>query len=275
MMLFASDLDKTLIFSKKSMGESLSDHELVPVEEKGGVFTSYMTRSALLQLASIAQVSSFVPVTTRTVSQYRRVFQFSKQMDVKYAITSNGGNVLVDGEPDQEWGERIRIAAQSSADREDIKKMYDEIASSEWALRGWLCDELFYTMIIDPEKAPFSVLDEFRQRLLVHGWALSIQGRKVYLVPAGITKGDALLYVKERIAASYIAASGDSLLDESLLRVADYAIAPRHGELYAFYGESSLHHQFTESSGIRASEELLERVHQELLKYNDQFIASR
>lgn len=273
MMIFASDLDKTLIYSKKSMEESLSDDELVPVEENEGVYTSFMTPAALSQLSSIAEVSSFVPVTTRTIKQYRRVFQFSRNMPVKYAITSNGGNILIDGEPDQEWGELVKSSLQESSSRDDIKKMYDDISSPEWALRGWLCDDLFYTMIIDPSKAPLHVLEEFRQELAVHGWVLSIQGRKVYLVPARITKGDALLHLKERIHASFIAASGDSLLDESLLQVADYSIAPKHGELYSLY-EDTMHYRFTESSGIRAAEELLGRVYQELRNHNGLLIAS-
>ncbi|MBA9086247.1 hydroxymethylpyrimidine pyrophosphatase-like HAD family hydrolase [Fontibacillus solani] len=274
MMIFASDLDKTLIYSKKSMRETLSEDELVPVEENGGTFTSFMTQSALSWLTLITQVASFIPVTTRTISQYRRVFQFSKNVNVKYAVTSNGGNILVDGEPDQEWCEHVRLAVESSASREEIKMMYDEISSPEWALRGWLCDDLFYTMIIDPDKTPLEILEQFRSKLLAQGWVLSIQGRKVYLVPERITKGDALLYLKERIGATYIAASGDSLLDESLLKVANYAISPRHGELYALYGDSH-HYRFTESSGIRASEELLKWVHRGFLEHKSQLISSR
>lgn len=273
-MIFASDLDKTLIYSKKSMEETLSDKEIMPVEENGGMFTSFMTYRALEQMVSIVQVSSFVPVTTRTISQYQRVFHFSKHANVKYAITSNGGNILVNGEPDMEWCERVKAALKLSADSDEIKAMYDEISSPEWALRGWLCDNLFYTMIIDPERTPLEKLEHFRQKLLDFGWVLSVQGRKVYLVPARITKGDALIYLKERIGATYIAASGDSLLDESLLQVADFAIAPRHGELYAIYKDSNLH-RFTESSGIRASEELLERVLQALLEHKNQLISAR
>lgn len=274
MIIFASDLDKTLIYSKKSMEADLSDDELVPVEENGGAFTSFMTNRALSVLASIAKMATFIPVTTRTIAQYRRVFQFSRTMQVNYAITSNGGNILVDGEPDLGWSEHIRNTLKSSASREEIKSMYDEIASPEWALRGWLCDELFYTMIIDPDKTPFLVFEDFKKKLLEVGWMVSIQGRKVYLVPAQITKGDALLYVKERIGASYIAASGDSLLDESLLKVADYAIAPGHGELFSLYGDH-LQQRFTSCSGIRASEELLALVYQELLSRNAQSISSR
>jgi hypothetical protein len=273
MMIFASDLDKTLIYSRKSMEETLSEEEILPVEENGGAFTSFMTYRALELMDSLTPISSFVPVTTRTITQYRRVFHFSKNSRVKYAITSNGGNILVDGEPDLEWIERVKAALELSANREEIKKIYDEISSPEWALRGWLCDDLFYTMIIDPERAPFEKLEQIREKLLSFGWVLSMQGRKVYLVPARITKGDALLYLKDRIDGTYIAASGDSLLDESLLNSADYAIAPRHGELYALYKDNNPY-TFTETSGIRASEELLERVHQAFREHMSQLISA-
>ncbi|SCW44599.1 Hydroxymethylpyrimidine pyrophosphatase [Paenibacillus tianmuensis] len=265
-MIFATDLDKTLIYSKNSMDDIVPEEELIPVEENGGAYTSFMTKRAITQLSEIEKSAFIVPVTTRTITQYKRVFYFNKVLNLRYAITTNGGNILIDGSPDEEWSALVQTALRTSADHLEVKAMYDQISSPEWALRGWLCDGLFYTMIIDPEKTPFERLDQFRETIHHMGWVLSVQGRKVYLVPARVTKGEAMLHLSKRLGSKFIAASGDSLLDASLLAIADYAIAPGHGELFG-KSSSGFIYQFTQKTGIRASEEILERVHRELQHY--------
>lgn len=87
----------------------------------------------------------------------------------------------------------------------------------------------------------------------------SLQGRKIYLVPDHVSKGSAVRYVKELSGSSFVFAAGDSLLDESMLELADEAMAPNHGELYRKYGVHK-HIGFTENSGIRASDEILARL---------------
>lgn len=59
------------------------------------------------------------------------------------------------------------------------------------------------------------------------------------------------------------------LLDLDMLKAADLAIAPAHGELYALYLQGLLgleRIQFTHKSGIEAAEELLEIVAGSLLE---------
>ncbi|WCF08364.1 HAD family hydrolase [Paenibacillus thiaminolyticus] len=255
-VIFASDLDRTLIYSKNSMGESIARDELVPVEFHNGNYISFMSKQALDILIELNDLFPFVPVTTRTIEQYQRVFYLSDVLKPKYAITSNGGNILVEGSPDKEWRSLIQSELRNSVSHLEVKAMYDELSSPEWALRGRLCDDLFYTMIIDRERMPESIVEFLRNQLLGLGWTVSIQGRKLYLVPDCVNKGNAIRHLKERLGSSYIAASGDSLLDESLLLAADYAIAPRHGELYAMRQSSEIL-SFTGLIGIRSSEELL------------------
>lgn len=258
-MIFASDLDRTLIYSKKSMGEDITEEDLVPVEIYNDRYISYMSKQALSLLHEITRLSTFIPVTTRTVKQYQRIFHLADSFSPKYVITSNGGNILIDNIPDLEWSELVGKVLRTSESHQNIKALFDEITSPEWVLRGGLCDDLFYTIMIDRDKMPAPVMDRFREKLHTLGWTLSIQGRKLYILPTQINKGDALRYLKERIGASCVVAAGDSLLDESMLLVADYSYAPSHGELFSTYLDSE-HYKFTEGSGIRASEEILARA---------------
>lgn len=58
-----------------------------------------------------------------------------------------------------------------------------------------------------------------------------LQGRKIYAVPAPLTKSAAMHEVARRIGATRTLAAGDSLLDADLLLAADLGWRPGHGEL--------------------------------------------
>lgn len=113
--------------------------------------------------------------------------------------------------------------------------------------------------MIDQTKIPVDIVENFRIKLACLGWSLSIQGRKLYLIPTEINKGNAVKYLKEVLSCSFVAASGDSLLDESLLMAADFAVAPSHGELFSTYKNSGAYN-FTKAVGIVAAEEILKSV---------------
>jgi hydroxymethylpyrimidine pyrophosphatase-like HAD family hydrolase len=259
-VIFASDLDQTLIYSEASMGLLKPQEQTVPIELYEERHISFMTRRAIQLLSELTSKMQFIPVTTRTVVQYERIFIFRETVKPTYAITSNGGTILVNGQADEHWKQTVtHKVTQSSAPAADIKRCFDEIASAEWVLTEKYADDLFYSLVVVRDKIPQPELEDFRVRIAELGWNLSIQGRKIYLVPAALSKGDAMLHLRERLGASYVAAAGDSLLDESLLLAADEAIAPRHGELFKHHPDHP-HISYTQLSGIYASEELLEQV---------------
>ncbi|MDO3408526.1 HAD family hydrolase [Saccharibacillus sp. CPCC 101409] len=258
-MIFASDLDRTLIYSKRAMGGSHDEASVIPVELYQGQHISFISPETARLLSELAKTALFVPVTTRTIEQYERIFYIRETLNPQYAVTSNGGNVLVDGKPDPDWQRHVAEALARSEDAEKVIEAFDRISSPHWVKSYRHSDNLFYSVILDREKMPLDVVEQFRQELAAMKWNLSVQGRKMYLVPDGVSKGAALLHVKERTGASRIAASGDSLLDESLLKAADFAIVPRHGEIYAAYMESGVY-TFTERDGMGAAEDLIVKV---------------
>ncbi|MBI0319957.1 HAD family hydrolase, partial [Streptomyces javensis] len=75
-VLVASDLDRTLIYSAAALGLEMPDAEaprLLCVETYQGKPLSYLTETAAGLLAELVRTSVFVPTTTRTVEQYRRI----------------------------------------------------------------------------------------------------------------------------------------------------------------------------------------------------------
>ncbi|WP_127530865.1 HAD family hydrolase [Paenibacillus kobensis] len=259
-MIYASDLDMTLIFSRRSMAVPEDTAGISVVETIGGKSASFMSDAEMAALKELSGKLLFVPVTTRTMEQYRRIDVFQRHIVPSYAITSNGGNVLVGGEPDMQWrkmvAERLRGSACSP---DEARRLFAPVVSSDWVLDERLCDDLFYVYLMDRDRMPLEAVRERAAELAALGWELSVQGRKVYIVPAAVNKRDAVAYIRHRHPEAELIASGDSLLDRSLLESADYAVAPAHGELYRIYQETGQmgHWTFTERSGLFAGEDIV------------------
>src|SRR5690348_3965768 len=100
MMIYASDLDQTLVYSRRALRIPEDTPGLVPAEWINGKLSAFMSAYALERLQSLPQDIVFMPVTTRTVEQYRRIHIFQNECIPKYAVTSNGGNIIVDGQVD-------------------------------------------------------------------------------------------------------------------------------------------------------------------------------
>lgn len=263
-MIYASDLDQTLIYSRSTfMLNGTYDPDIRLIELLNGEEISFMTEKAIKLLRDIADNLMFVPVTTRTIEQYTRISVFQEEVKPKYAITSNGGNILYLGKIDQMWRDKVleRIDHECMAEQEMLAE-FNRLANDSWVLRGKKADDLFYYFIVDLDRVPSDELEEFGKWLDRQGWNLSLQGRKLYLVPKVCNKKDAVQYVMEKEGEGRLIASGDSLLDLCFLSAAQYAIAPAHGELFErTESEQDMEHiRFTASAGIASSEEILEMV---------------
>lgn len=264
-MLFASDLDQTLIYSPKTFISKEIDEQIRPVERLEDRFSSFMTQNALNALKKIAQRVFFVPVTTRTKLQYLRINFFDYDITYQYAVTSNGGTIFSEGVEDKDWSQLVLAGRDSCLAAQDLIHKFAEISHSSWVIKdsGKLADDLFYYCLIEREKIPVTELAAFKIWASDNHWELSVQGSKLYLVPLNVNKKAAIQYIKEKEGLSRVVAAGDSLLDLDMLKAADLALAPAHGELYALYLQriSGLEKiKFTQKSGIEAAEEILKVV---------------
>lgn len=264
-MLFASDLDQTLIYSQRTFMNQEFNEQIYPVEWLKDRFISYMTQNALNKLKEVSQKVLFVPVTTRTKLQYQRINFLEYDISVQYAVTSNGGTIFFKGKEDKEWTNHVLKGIDNCAVARDLINKFNEISNPSWVIKdsGKLADNLFYYCLIEREKIPLAELAAFKTWASENNWKLSIQGRKLYLVPKNVNKKAAILYIKEREGMSQVVAAGDSLLDLDMLKAADLGIAPAHGELYALYIQSVSGFdkiRFTQLSGIEAAEEILDSV---------------
>jgi len=259
-MMFASDLDRTLIYSKRAFllnqGES-ADVQLIETLE--GKEISFMTHHAIKQLKQLMDSITFVPVTTRTTEQYNRITVFPEEIKQEYAVTSNGANVLKKGQIDEDWSRFIANALTNEClPIPDVLKTFNEIGNEKWVLRTRTAESFFIYHIIEADHIPMNEILQFESWLTEQNWCLSLQGRKLYFVPKAINKAAAVKYIQDMTGKKTLIAAGDSKLDLPLLEAADYAFCPQHGELHKTLDPGKI--TITKAKGIKASEEILESV---------------
>lgn len=256
-MMFASDLDRTLIYSHGSLSNEPVTVPVRNVELYNGKEITFMTEKAIKLLHELADEMLFVPVTTRTVEQYNRVHLFQKEIRPTYAVTCNGGVVLKDGVVDTQWQDHISKGIDSSIITvNDVKRKIEETSDESWLESIRLVDRFFVYLIIKPDSIPAERIVEYSEWAAANGWIFSLQGRKVYFIPSFINKWDATSYVAEKTGKNRVYTAGDSYLDVCLIEQSYYGLIPRHGEAAARYGHLGL----TQKTGILASEEILEAI---------------
>ncbi|MEH7500518.1 hypothetical protein V7152_00530 [Neobacillus drentensis] len=257
-MIFASDLDRTLVYSKRAIEElgEIDKTLLKPVESKDNTWVAFMTESSFFALKELSLNSLFVPVTTRTTEQFNRFLIFKKDIPLKYAITSNGANIIYKGKLMKEWSAHIfnRMNAESVTQNELLANLKREGFQFDGQIKQ--AENLFFYFILN-SLPPASDRKAINDVAVSYGWRISIQGRKLYFIPRAISKGDALEFISKREGMEVIAGAGDSILDWDFLKNCQYRFVPAHGELARVSGTSN--YTLTKNYGVDAGEEIIQQ----------------
>jgi hypothetical protein len=250
------DLDRTTIYSAAALDLRGPDHQaprLLCVEVYGGAPLSFMSEAGVDAFLALQDVATVVPTTTRTPEQLARVHLPGPP--ARYAIASNGGHLLVDGGIDPGWSTAVRARLTGCAPLAEVAA-HLQARGGTFVLKLRTASDLFAYAVVDRAVLPAGWVDELAAWCAPRGWTVSLQGRKVYAVPAGLTKSAAAAEVVARCGGGLLLASGDSLLDADLLDAADLAVRPAHGEL-ADTGYTRPHVSVTAATGVAAGAELL------------------
>ncbi|MDX6744709.1 HAD family hydrolase [Actinocorallia sp. A-T 12471] len=251
-VVVCADLDRTLIYSANALALDPADvpSRLLCVELYQARPLSYITEEAAADLELLTRRAVFVPTTTRTQEQYARISLPGPPP--RFAICANGGRLLVDGEEDTSWTSGVRKRVAECAPVLDV---FDRVTalSGDFTRSVRIAADLFVYTVVDRAALPSGWLEDLTAWCAARAWTVSLQGRKVYFLPAPLTKSAAAREVATRSGATALLAAGDSLLDAELLAVADAAIRPAHGELHETAHTGST---VTRSSGIRAGAEI-------------------
>jgi hypothetical protein len=251
--LCATDLDRTLIYSRAALGD-VSNSDLVPVERYNGADAAWMTARAAADWVRLAERACVVPVTTRTPAQWQRIALPGR--GPRWVVAANGGVLLVDGVADERWTAQVRTRLSRVAPIDEVWRQVTQDCSPEWTTALRTANDFFCYPVVSRERLPADFVATAAAWAAARGWRVSLQGRKLYWVPEPLTKSAAVAEIAQRAECSALLAAGDSLLDADLLAAADAGIAARHGELVAS-GWRAPHVRVTEYCGVRAGEEIV------------------
>lgn len=263
MILFASDLDRTLIYSEKFLEKD--DKQVQLVETKGSEKISYMLNSSIEMLKTLSSKMLFVPVTTRSIEQYRRIRVFKKEINPKYFIVCNGGSIFVNGKIDKEWNRLInsKLNNECLLMSEVILEFNKIKANTNIGAIREVDDLFFYCQSNDGFSE--QTMGELTMWLEKNNWKMVTSGRKLYFTPKHVNKGEAVKYVADREGIKNIITSGDSLLDYDMAQISNLFISPQHGDIYNLSEVDRNTVKFTNESGMSASHEILEFVLKEIV----------
>ena len=210
--LFACDIDNTLIYSRKHPHEGWPCVEWIHEREQ-----AYMSELTAALLPRVQAVTTMVPVTSRSIEQYRRL-RLPGTFDL--ALTANGADLLVAGVPDPLW--RARTMEQIAPWRDDILRCRDALERSDRYIRCRVVDEAYLFVYCAEHVSP-----ETEAEVLGGTTRLNViaSGKKIYLLPPPLNKGEALERLREKTGPTLCVAAGDSVMDLPMLRRADFAIA--------------------------------------------------
>lgn len=216
-ILFAADLDNTLLYSRRHKREGD-----VCVERIKGEAHGFMTPLAVERLREVVQKLRLIPVTTRSIEQYRRI-EWPAGTEPEYAVTTNGAVLLKNGAPDAAWREAHE--AVIAAAREEVERCCALYANDPAFIRCRIVDDAYlFVYCADGVDAQREAARCQAQTSL----QVEPSGRKIYFFPPGLTKGAALHALRARFSPDFVYAAGDTAIDMPLLRAADsaYAAAP-------------------------------------------------
>jgi len=254
-VLIASDLDRTLVYSRAAAvlaGAALP--ELTCVEHRFGEPVSFVTATAARQLARLAGEAVLAPVTTRTPEQLARVELPGPPP--RFAVAANGGVLLEAGVPDLGWQRRVAAEVAGSATLSEVVSYVRQHCRPAWTRQVREAAGLFCYAVLEDAGAPDGFVAEATGWAAQRGWLVTVQGRKLYWTPDGLTKAAAVDELADRIDAELVLAAGDSVLDRGLLEIADRGIVPAHGEL-AGSGWAAPGVARTTATGVLAGEEIV------------------
>jgi hydroxymethylpyrimidine pyrophosphatase-like HAD family hydrolase len=267
-VLVATDLDGTVLFSDRAMGtDRPAPERLRPIDVVGDHIYAYMTDTVVDGWTRLAHDGAVLPATTRSVDQYTRL-QLPGRAP-RYAVVCNGARILVDGSSDPDWERRVRTALRGAAPYTEVERQCSQwrdqhaFASSPHSATNQRLqlrsveDFFVYFTVTVREDWLVAFAGEVASWCTAHGWRASLQGRKLYVLPEVLDKATAVAEVAARTGAGRVVAGGDSLLDEGMLRSADAAIRPAHGEL-AVTGYTAPNCRTTAGRGAAAGDEIME-----------------
>lgn len=227
-LIFASDLDRTLVFSShfdRIEGAIHPENFVVLDYIADREFTAYMDVSDLDRLKEISHSVEFIPVTARTRKKLDVLKLHELGVRYRYAIIENGAEILVDGETELGWENHVKSFDYITEPNLIVEELSSVLKDTEIVL-GKFSISVFDCSDVVMDKVS-EVLESYSDR-----YYLLKDHRRIFVMFKGIDKGSALKYLRDNfLRGSEIVAAGDAVMDLSMLEVADLGLVCDSGYL--------------------------------------------
>lgn len=259
-MIYFSDLDRTIICSKKLITK---EDNAICIESIEGEDISFISNDILNNLKILNSKKIFIPTTTRSVQQFKRI-EFNKfGLNFKYAITSNGACILKDGVPLDSWIKEINKIKSSATHMDEIVNNYENNFKKyidNYIKKFRIVEDNFFYFVLKEEfTQKIDFLNDFIEYLSLNGWDYYKNCSKVYFLPKGMTKENAINFlIKNELSTGIINVLGDSCMDIGMLSIANKAYVPKHGDISSTFKHSNLY--ISNEVGLKGICEILDFI---------------
>lgn len=216
-IIFACDLDNTLIHSYRKKADNDICVEILNDKEQ-----SFVTPSAYRLIQNIAENDNvlLLPVTTRSVEQYKRI-KWPDSCVPELALVCNGSVLLKNGEYEHEWYEYSKKVTAPYSD--ELKRLSEKYSTYNCFKTVRIVDDMFLFTYCYEKDAIEQIAAECSKDTEL---SAEYSGSKLYFFPPAANKGTAVKRFLQLYGADKIIAAGDSLIDCSMLNVVDTALVP-------------------------------------------------
>ena len=258
-MIYFSDLDRTLIYSNKFIND---ETDQICIEVLNGEEISYMSPKSIETLKDILKRKKFIPTTTRSIEQYKRIRFGEHDINFEWSIVSNGGNILHNGKVFEQWNNELKERLNTCTSLKTVMSYFeDNYSSVDGILKIRDVDDIFFYIVVDREVFVDDSLNLFEAYLNESGWSLYVNGRKIYFIPQVVTKEAAIEYLADYLNESEFEALGDSIMDINMLKLSNKGYIPGNSYI-AFENKSDDGLYISENEGFKGIEEILNIINE-------------
>lgn len=124
------DIDTSILFDEATM-QTMNKPTLLVERMEGN--KRFMTMRAHLRLKRLVEINQVIPVTNRTVEQFKQLELFQIDAKPKWAILENGDVLLKEGKPDKRYENWLR-QYDRDANLSSILTYLEEVETAEWVV---------------------------------------------------------------------------------------------------------------------------------------------
>lgn len=222
MINFISDLDQTLIYSKRNLVENVP---IICVEQIDNKEITYMTEVAYNHFIQLLHVPyfRFIPCTLRDFNQTTRI-SFIKNYHPEFMICDGGGNVYIDGMKDIQYRKEIEKTIDVPL-LEEIKEKIENIIKDGYVKFD---NNSFLTCIFKDKETAVQQLNEIKKQCNSTQFYYDLQNRKYYIIPKELNKEVAVKYLMKQYGLTNLITSGDGNVDKDFVTLGNYILLPKH-----------------------------------------------